>query len=385
MHAARSVRLLAVLALLAIASCGAPRRDYRGQRGPYDELGAATLASLEHARELRLGNQPQRAHEILEPLARVQAEKLAIGVELQEVELTLLESGAVLPGVGDPEDARPPAERLRAHYLSRAEAAPSAAALVLAARLERDAPAALRLLDAALALDGDCVWAHYGKAHVLLRSEDYAAAGEALKRALDLDPGHLPTRRLEVRWIAEGGNAGLAAAALRQWIAEAQGSPLVSSMELRHARVDLAILYAIRGDPDDAQDLLDEILAEARANGDELDTRALAARAAALFSRGRFADALRDVQEARTIDRDDVLAASQRALLIEATGDRPEAAAAWSDVLATLDRTVGEEGAELGMLVTRIQALARLQRLERELAREERTRQRAANAPEGPP
>ena len=90
---------------------------------------------------------------------------------------------------------------------------------VLAARVEDDAIAAERMLDLALELDPLCSWAHYGRAHALLRqdwkADRWSEAQSSLDEALARDPGHLRARRLQAWMHAQEGATELSVSPAR--------------------------------------------------------------------------------------------------------------------------------------------------------------------------
>ena len=350
---------------VGVAGCFGPsRRAYVSTPGPYDRLGPEAALILRGARAAREAGDLSAASQRLEELLAEEPYKIVAAVELQDIELERLVAGEALHELGG-DATRAPRERLRVVYAERAERDPTPASLVLAARLETDGPSALRLLDQALELDPACLWAHYGRAHSLFQQGNFSTALEAVQSALDLDSGHLPARRLEVRTLVEAGEPGSAAAALREWIDDARDSPQVSVAELFGARVDLAILYALDGRESDALDLLDDLVRENPGGA-----RALVARSATHFALGHWPDSLRDAQAALVLTPDDPMPALQRARVVESIDDSDEAAAAWAQVLEILDRLPPDPNGGMAQLIVRIQARVRLQRLEREATRE---------------
>ncbi|MEZ5979772.1 MAG: tetratricopeptide repeat protein [Planctomycetota bacterium] len=235
------------LVVAFLAACGSTRLEPWDPRpGPYDALDDASLAELDDVRvEFDRGD-------LDEALSRVRAllaanpKNLFVASFAQDVELEWLRQGRSLPeldralAASTLPDEGAPAVRLRRWYRLRAESDRSAFRLVLAARAEDDGVAALRLLDEAIATDPACVWAHFGRAFVLLQQGDLAACKQSLDRAIALDPGHPRVRRLEATLLEKLAQGELAYDLLVTWTREVASDPRVSDGELIDAHLDLA-------------------------------------------------------------------------------------------------------------------------------------------------
>ena len=225
-------------ALFALASlfqgCRGPDlRDYEPTPGPYDALAPGQEERLARARRYLDSGADESARVVLEALAYEQPDNLAVGVMLQETELEMLEAGrapevlelrlADYPGS--------PAERLAADYAAQAVERPAPATLVLAARLTLDPVRARELLDEAQALDPTCIWALYGLAYLDARGGESRAALVLIELALELDEGHLPSRRMEARLLQRLNELVRARHALESWLEDAAQDPRVGPEE----------------------------------------------------------------------------------------------------------------------------------------------------------
>ena len=266
-----------------------------------------------------------------------------------------------MPGVKVPEgaDAHARREALRALYAEFADARPDAASLVLAARIETDAPSAVRLLDAAVEADPRCIWAHYGRAHLALRGGDFEGARLAIEAALRLDSGHLPARRLEARLLMDGGEVGAASRALSLWIEDAVGNPTVSDLDIQYARLDLAIQLAKEGAGEGSA------CPGREARGAGLPARVPRARTRrGGVGSGRFEESEAAILRSLELIPEDSLALRQRALFVDRTGrPRDERIDAWRRALASLE-ALAEESDPVASLLPRIQARVRIAELE---------------------
>lgn len=369
----RSVlRALAVcaVALLAVGCGGTRLAEWDARPGAYDRIDAAQAVELQQARaEVDAGDLVEaraRLTALLEQVPR----NLYVATALQDVELELLRTGGsieelarALETSGRPTDGSP-AVRLRRWYRLRAdgESEPDAFALVLAARVEPDAPAALLLLENAVRADPECVWAHLGRAHFLLREGELEAGRAALDRAIELDPGHPRVRRLESTLLDRLGERDAARRSLATWLRETADDPRVPEGDLLDAELDL-VTY----------DLEDDRAREAlrRLDGMTIASpvrrgRALLLRSDALASLGRYEECLEVVREARFLGPGSYLADEHEArLLQDGLGDEVGALAAWRSVrelAATLAPTSG------GAALAALRARAEIERLERALA-----------------
>lgn len=374
----------ALLLLAVLASCGTPPlRSYESNPGRYDRLSPEGHERLVRARRLWDAGDLDAARVELAVLSTRNPENLTVGVMLQDVELGLLESGASLPG--EPADPVPPtspiptavaspADRLLNRYrrrLERARLAPGrspCAELVLTARLVPDPEEAKAQLEEALSWDAECNWAHYGLAHLLARQGDVNGALEAADQALDLDPGHLPARRLETRLLQRSGNLVRAAEALELWLEDARGDPLIGPREIAEAQLDLATLCLLDDEPGDALELL------AGVDREQLGGSSVPGllEAAAHEARGDPYAALAAAAAAREADPSDPLPLVQMALVQEYRLDDPARAAELWERVAELAkaRVLGTNAAsserplDASALLIWAQARVRVERFE---------------------
>lgn len=352
--------LLASLVLLAACAAPAPVWEPSWSR-------SASLARYElvHARALSEAGDLLGAWRLLGAVERELPDDVGLAAWSQDLELALLAGDGPLPEELAPEAAAPdPADALRRRYARRVEAAPEdSAALVLAARLESDALAAENLLDRALVLDPGSAWAHYGRAHAILRQPGrrgrWETAHEALDRALELDPGLVPARRLEAWMAAEEGAAGPAGRALRVWLEQTRDDPRVARAERVRAEIDLAILWILNGHPGAARDLLVAL------EGGRVDReRRLAALAVADRALGDDDAALDAARRAQDAAPEELLPSIQEALLYQyGLGDREAARERWRDVVR---RSEGQ--ADLAKLLQGLRARVVLEEMDREEA-----------------
>ena len=232
------------------------------------------------------------------------------------------------------------------------------ARFVLAARAETDAIAALTLLDRALELDPTCAWAHYGKAHALLRdrgaTDRWAKARESLARALIHDPAHLRARRLECWMLAQEGQASVAADAMEIWLNETRQDPRVATEDRHRVQLDLSIAWILQGHAKEADDLLVSM------EGSELERpRRLAILAVALHEQGRFEEALDVALRAERASPGSLLPVVHQAILLQHDLDDREAAEArWREVAE-------KAGGDLASILQGVRARVELERGER--------------------
>ncbi len=360
----RPLRLAAAIATLGVAflACrGAPSIELVPNPGPYDALAAGDFAELRRAREHMERDEFDGARASLARLRALYPNNLAVASMLQDVEIEarIAARAEGTSGTARAAVSRAVLEEERRRWRNAAEEEPSAARLVLAARLEDDVPAALHLLDRALQADPDCIWAHYGRAHFLALRGDWEGARDSLDRALVLDPGHLPARRLEASLLARVGDPLEATAALRAWIRAARGDPRLAPERVLGAEVDLAVLLLEARRPDEALDVLERM--EARSAEPVRDWTAMAA---GEQGRGEPLAALRLARRAEEASPGDPLPIVQQALIHELwLEDLPAAAGAWERILDA-EPTAGDLGGEL----LRLRARIALERIEQELA-----------------
>jgi len=245
---------------------------------------------------------------------------------------------------------------LRRSYREAAEADPTRIHLLLAARAEPDAYAALNLANRSLEEDPDFAWGHYARGHALAQLGETEAARKAVERAVVLDASHLPAWRL-LAWLrAQAGEREAAIATWQAWLRVATDDPRVSS-EVRIAAVcDLGVLLVRAKRHEEAVSLLD-------AAASDLSGRSSSVLAAAAVEIGDQDGALSSVRSAREQDPEVLLYTVQEALLLERReAHSPAARAAWEEVF---DRTEGAE--DLNSLLQRTRAEAHLRRMKREL------------------
>lgn len=365
-----------VVAALVAAACGGTRvADWEPRPGPYDRFeGDAERVEegpleLARARQQVSAGDADDARARLLALAELHPRNLYVATALQDVELELLRTGGdvveldrALETSGLPQDGSP-AVRLRRWYRLRAEAtdAPDAFALVLAARIETDAPSALLLLESAVRADPDCVWAHLGRAHFLLREGELEAGRTALDRAIALDAGHPRVRRLEATLLERLGERDAARRLLETWIEQVAGDWRVPDGDVLDANLDL-VTYDVEADrPERALARLDALYVEAPARR----ARALLLRSAALASLGRYEACLDAVYEARFLGAGSYLAEEHEArLLQDGLGDAQGALEAWRAVRELAGTLAPSSGAAA---LAALRARAEIERLERTL------------------
>lgn len=364
-------RGLALCALLLLGACGSSR-SYVSRPGPYDEVPEEWVDILALARQAYEGGRLEHAQALLAGLARRDEKLIPVRAFLQDIELAMLVQGLEVGGLqAPPEDAR---AWLADVYQQRADANPTAERYVLAARMSEDADAALALLDQAEALDSGCIWVAYGRAWWNYSERRFPEAREALAAAFAIDPGHLPSMRLEATRMASSGETNDAIDVLELWLDRTGGDALVDPRLTAEARVDLAALRVLDNEPAWALEELEEVdlsLVTDRA-------RAELVRAAALEARGDLSGALEAARVAQGLAPGDLLPLMQEALLLERTGADPVSERqAWERILAqaaAAREAVPEAGAadptelDFQSLLIQLQARTQLERLQREEA-----------------
>lgn len=366
---AGSLALCAWLTLTA-ACRGTGSVSYAEEPGPYDRLSPVELDVLAEAARQRSAGELELARRRLDTLAAAVPGNLVAATALQDVELELLAAGLVVPGVAEAGARATPTAALYAVYSARAEEEGTASACVLAARVAPGAQAREAWLGRALAEDPRCVWAHYALAWSHARERRYELARESLERALDLDPGHPPSRRLEAALLARGGELERAVAAYRAWIERYGEDPRPGARATAEARLDLASLLVLANEPEEALATLDDL------DPDLLTDPAVAglARVTALDQLDRTEEAL---AEARRLAQESPLDPRPRVLeallLADRLRDPAGARAAWEDVLGRLDSAAEGAGGgagtyqaagDLTQLFLRLEARAALARLD---------------------
>jgi Tfp pilus assembly protein PilF len=312
-------------------------------QGRYDALPGEDRARFAGACSALERGEVAAAHEVLSELSRRHPDCIALGAWLQEAEIAL----------APPAERAAATARLAARYRESAADAPSPAALLLAARLESDPARARELCERAIGLDPACAWAHYAEAFLAMRAKSWHAARESIARALDADPGHVRTRRLQAEMLARGGNLDEAIAAYEAWIDHAEEDPTVERHLVREAELDLALLEVLAGEPDRARKRIEELGAAGFESG-----RRLAALAACEQALGEWREALSAARQAEGLGSGDPLPIVQQALLLEYWLEDPAGAVeAWERVL----EAAGDE-ASLAALLQRTRARVRIER-----------------------
>lgn len=350
--------LLPLLALSAAVACVSGTPAYEVPELPptrYEALDPLSADRLERALDLLAAGDPRSARGVLVELRAAHPDNLVVGRWLQEAELADAERASRERVEGAP-DPRVFAADLRDRYRELAEADPRPTNLVLAARLEDDPPAALHLLDRALALDPQCAWALYGRAHVLASTGRWREARDEIAAALQADPAHLPALRLYSWLLARAGRRAEGIAVLEAWLDHAGEDLRFDRRSRDEAALDLALMLLAEGRADEARE---RILA--LHPGTVSQVRRLAAQAAVEHALGENHEARGSARAAQRADPDAILPVVQEALLLEYwLGDPIEAEQAWQRALE-----LASSSDELGDFVQRVRAQVHLERIVR--------------------
>ncbi len=247
-----------VLGLLALGPACSATSTYRPQPGPYDAVPREWSATLTQARETLERGDVRAAHDLVRPLAAQRPAILPVRIFLQELQVTLLERGESVGGFQVP-DGADPALVLGDLYLQRADARPSTAEYVLAARLAPSGEEALRMLERAQEADATCVWTHYARAHWNARLRRFPEARAAVQAAFDRDPGHLPTMRLHASLLAGASETAEALAVLELWLARTRDDPMTDPTQRANADLDRAALLLLEDEPRRALRVLEDV------------------------------------------------------------------------------------------------------------------------------
>lgn len=346
-----ALRVVGILLALSFAALGVACKGSIARPGGvraasvYDELSAALTERYRDARRrFEAGDTGglAAARESVAELRRAAPEHIGLGILAQEIELAA--QGAALR------------DALSRTALDELASAPSVARLVLAARLAPNAADAEALLRRALELDPRCAWAHYALAHVAARAGDWTRADDALSRALELDAFLPPARRLQAMLLARDGRRRDAIEAFEAWIEDVADDPRVALREWVESQLDLATLYVLDEEPDDARELLSELTLEG-----DLAVRGLTLLAAAEQGSGRANEALHAARSAEELAPDAALPWVQEALLRQSWLDDPDGAeAAWRKLLAA-----SQTSGDLGRVLLSMRARLALERAER--------------------
>ena len=278
------------------------------------------------------------ARAILAPVVLERPEDIAVALLMQDAELRIGSDGA---------------ERVLAAARARAEAEPSLLSLLLATRVEPDAPAALALARRAVLAQPESPWGHYAEAFSSARLGDWVGAQRANARALELDSGHRAAARLEAAILARAGRNREAIVALRAWLAAVENDPHFAGDARVLARLDLVqLLVLVREDAA----ALDELARLPEAGGQALRRACL--EAAALQGVGRPDEALAAARRGQSADATSLVPLIQEALLQQYHRKDPTAAAdLWRKLLATEESRAG-----LGALLDSVRARIALER-----------------------
>ncbi len=348
--------LLAAACLFVACASNEGGPDYAAAARAQPELVGADAELVARAIAAIDAGRAEVARDELRVIAARRRDSFAVQRWLQEAEIAVARERADFLATLEAEETEDPLVALRERYRERAEESGAATDLLLAARIEDDAPAALYLTDRALAADPDLAWAWYGRAHVAVRLGDWQTARSALAECLARQPRHLEALRLSAWLQAEAGSRKEAISELERWLALAPGDATLAPGELDAARLDLAMMLVQEGDTAEARDLL-ESLVEA-----DLDPVRLWSAFAAMYeARGDLLDALEATESARAADPDALLPVVQQALLVERHFDDPARALATWRVALLLAR----EQKDLGAVLQRTRAEVHIGRLER--------------------
>ncbi|QDU68863.1 tetratricopeptide repeat protein [Engelhardtia mirabilis] len=334
---------LAVLLLAAlVAACSSPRLSpWIEQPGPYDRLSPGQDERLSVARALLDQRDAVGAARVLETAQRRDPLHAGIAVCLQDARLAAVLRGDQLQELeawreanrSQEQDA--PDELLWRWYDAIARERAEVVDRLLAARLDPDARASLRQLEVLSLDEPGCIWAHLGRAHTLLKLGRLSEARRALDTALELDPGHARTRRLEALVLAREGKDELAVEALERWLEKTADDPLVGATARDRAELDLAAALLEAERYKAARKRLDRLIGDPHFDDLDVEPRyqAFVLRAAAREGRGDFSGARDDADRARVEAPTRLLPWVQIAILEEYRLGNPDAAAvAWRRV-----------------------------------------------------
>jgi tetratricopeptide (TPR) repeat protein len=310
--------LVALLLVFAATACGGTHLDLTSNPGRYDQLAPEWVEEVRAAREAFEIAEYAVAREHLDEVRRNNPRHIGTETFLQDVQLAALESGPDLEGLAAPARSEEAARLLLEREREGGEETPSVVHLVLAGRLA-DGEESLALLARAVEEDPECIWAHYGTAFRCFAMRRFPEAREAMERARELDPGHLPTMRLHAAMLAAAGDSRLAIRVLSTWLERTLDDPLVSRTARAEALLDLAALHLLDGKGEEALELLARIEVE-RLEGPARYELALAA---AHEAEGEIDLALAAARRAWALDSENLLALVQEAMLIERMDDDP--------------------------------------------------------------
>lgn len=354
---------VALTMLVGVVACSGP--SYRYTPGPYETWSSASERSA--ARTARLDFEAGRYDEALLRLQSLRAtakDNLPLSFLRQEVELALLEAGLSAWELHAPKADEDAISTLSDHYADLAEVHGTAADWIRAARVNPDRKAARAMLERALEIDPDCPWGLYGLAFLAFRERDFARARELVKRTLEQHGAHPPTVRLQATLLANAGDTAAAIRALEAWMDYAIDDPLVSLRAIAEARIDLACLFVLEDEPEDALDVLEDVDPEQLEDGARLEL----VRAVAYDETGRPDLAIESARRASELDRDGLLGLMQQAVIWRnAPGGAESERAAWKELLVRAEVARAKEGETMDFTseLLRLYAAARMGRLDR--------------------
>lgn len=360
-NGARAAGAPLLLSLFCLCSCFARPLWVADWSGPLERLDGESLALFAASTALAERGELGQAVEALEELARRAPANMPVARALQDARLALEAAGAAglgavesgdgpgtageLGSVGqlpDGADMQGPGPRSEGSV-------PAVVQLLMAARAETDPERARALVEqaGAAAGEGSMAWVHYARAHQILAADyseqsggegkgHFEEAGEVLGQALELAPGHVPSRRLEAWMASRRGPAGRAAELLGAWLEAVGEDPRVSPGERRRARLDRARCLIMEGEAQEALAVLED--GGVGWGAAERDRHLL--RAAAHEARGSVELALAEARAAVACAPGTFLPHIQEALLCEPS-DPLAAAAAWERVTELSKETTG--------------------------------------------
>ena len=349
----RGAEGIALLVLALSPSCWTPAlRTIPDTRSPYDILPAQALDRLAKARDVFMRGEVASAEEAFRALAREFPTNLPAAIWLQEAEIA-----SALPVDRS--------EELRERYRKLAESEPTAANLVLAARVEPDAEAARVLLERASILDRDCPWSFYGRAWLAASAGDWAEVRKRIAEAKAADPGHMPTLWLETWLVARSGGLPEAITSLETWVEKAREDPRIDPRLVDAAVLDRALLAVLDGDPKLARELLADLEGSAVEPG-----RKFMIEAGAHQELGDGTAALASARKAEKSAQGELLPLVQQALLQEIwLGDPKAAEVDWKRAIdlsesPTRGPVHGDASpVAIGTLLERVRARVKLERI----------------------
>jgi len=353
----------AVAALLL--ACRSPI-TFVANPGPYDQVPPTWIAGLASARLAFERGDSHSALTIVAPLCLEQPRVLPVRIFLQDIELSLLASEGHVGSLVASSSAEARSV-LASYYEDQADSRAAAEGYVLAARLAPGPETALALLAEADTIDPRCVWVHYGRAWWYFVMRRYKEAREALRTALRLDNGHLPSLRLTATIVAGAGESEDAARVLEVWLERTAENPLYAGVDRADALLDLAALEVMLDEPKKALKLLEEL--DPRAERDP--ARAEEVRAAAHEARGEVSKALESVNRASALHPGALLPLVQQAVLLQAAGDVEGERKSWERLLELAEQAPSNPstGPDFEAALFSLQAHVRLARLARESPR----------------